>query len=151
MLVVREFKQQQRWRLRKRHFKSEVALLQTLSPPRSIRQMLAIFFLELNSKRLYPSSGKDEESRCLLFTASKKGEITHFHVVVVRWRQRNIQKSLMHVKCCCFANLDLLLLCRSRSRRRRRCLSFLSTSVVPRAHAKAVFLPNLSLAHEPLG
>ena len=31
MLVVREFKQQQRRRLRKRHLKSDVALLQTLS------------------------------------------------------------------------------------------------------------------------
>ena len=64
MLVVREFKQQQWRRLRKRHLKSDVALLQTLS--RLFR--LAQF----------------EESRCLLFTSSTKGEITHFHVVVVQ-------------------------------------------------------------------
>ena len=30
------------------------------------------FFLELNSKRLYRSSGKDKESRCLEFTFSTK-------------------------------------------------------------------------------
>ena len=31
----------------------------------------------------------------------------------------------MHVQSCCFANLNLLLFCRSRCRRRRRCLSSL--------------------------
>ena len=31
----------------------------------------------------------------------------------------------MHVRSCCFANLNLLLFCRSRCRRRRRCLSSL--------------------------
>ena len=41
-------------------------------PSRSIRQMLAIFFLDLNSKRLYLSSGKEKESRCLEFTSSTK-------------------------------------------------------------------------------
>ena len=33
-----------------------------------------------------------------------------------------VQKSVMHVQSCCFANINLLLFCRSRSRRRRRCL-----------------------------
>ena len=40
-------------------------------------------FLELNSKRLYQSSGKEKESRCLVFTSSPKGVIRHFHPVVV--------------------------------------------------------------------
>ena len=43
------------------------------------------------------------------------------------WRQRNAQKSVMHVQSYCFANLNLLLFCRSRCRRRRRCLSSLIT------------------------
>ena len=90
-----------------------------------IRQMLAIFFLEMNSKRLYRSSGKEEESRCIVFTSSTKCEGRHFHVVVVQWRQRNVQKSVMHVQSCRFANLNLLLLCRSRWRRCRHCLSSL--------------------------
>ena len=71
---------------------------------------------------------KEEESRCLVFTSSTKGEIRHFHVVVVQWRQRNVQKSVMHVQSCCFANVNLLLFCRPRCRRRRRCLSSVITS-----------------------
>ena len=45
-------------------------------------------FLELNSKRLYQSSGKENESRCLVFTSSTKRKIRLFHVVVVQRRQR---------------------------------------------------------------
>ena len=44
-----------------------------------------------------------------MFTSSTKREIRHFHVVVVQGRQRNAQKSVMHVQSCCFANLNLLL------------------------------------------
>ena len=66
------------------------------------------FYLELNSKRLYGSSEK-EESRCLVYTSSTKRSIRHFHVVVVQWQQRNVQKSVMHVQSCCFADLNLLL------------------------------------------
>ena len=51
----------------------------------------------------------------------------HFHVVVVvQRRQRNVQKSVMHVQSRSFANVNLLLCCRFyRWRRRRRCLSYL--------------------------
>ena len=44
---------------------------------------VVLFFLELNSKRLYRSSGKDKESRCLEFTSSSKRIIMHFLLVVV--------------------------------------------------------------------
>ena len=60
-----------------------------------------------------------------MFPSSTKREIRHFHVVVVLRRQRNVQKSVMHVQSCCFAKLNLLRYCRSLSRRRRRCLSSL--------------------------
>ena len=94
-------------------------------PSRLIRQMLAIF-LELNSKGLHQSSGKEKESCCLLFPSSTKREIRQFHVVVVQRRQRNVQKSVMHVQSCCFACLNLLLLCRSRCRRGNcRCVNSL--------------------------
>ena len=78
------------------------------------------FFLELDSKRLYMyrSSEKEKESRRTVFTFSKKGGIRKFHVVVVQWRERNVQKSVIHVQSCCFANLNLLLFCRPRWRRR---------------------------------
>ena len=81
-----ELKQQRRRRLRKRQLKSEVALLQTLSRlfPRVQFAKCWKFFLELNSKRLCRSAGKDKESRCLVFTSSTKRENRHFHVVVVQ-------------------------------------------------------------------
>ena len=60
--------------------------------------------LELNSKGLYQSSGKEEESCWLVFPSSTKREIRHFHVVVVQRRLRNVQKSVMYVQSCCFAN-----------------------------------------------
>ena len=72
---------------------------------------------------LYLSSGK--ENRRLVFTSSIKRVTRTFHVVFVQRRQRNVQKSMMHVLSCCFANLVCLLFCRSRCRRRRRCLSSL--------------------------
>ena len=123
-----EFNQQRRRRLRKRPgLISEVALHKTLSRLFHLVPFIKCwqFSLELNSKRLYLSSGKEIESRCLVFSASEKREIRQFHVVVVHWRQRNVQKSMMHVQSCCLANLNQLLFCRSRWRRRRRCLSFL--------------------------
>ena len=38
-------------------------------------------FLELNSKRLYQSSGKEKERRCLVFTSSTKRKIRLFYVL----------------------------------------------------------------------
>ena len=54
-----------------------------------------------------------------LFPFSTKREIRQFHVVVVQRRQRNVQKSVMHVQSCCFACLNLLLFCCIRCYRRR--------------------------------
>ena len=62
-------------------------------------------FLELNAKGLYQSSEKEKESCCLVFPSSTKREIRQFHVVVVQRRQRNV-----HVRSCCFANLNLFFL-----------------------------------------
>ena len=50
---------------------------------------------------------------------------TWFHVVVEQRRQKNVQKSVMHVQSWFFACLNLLLFCRSRCRRRRRCVNSL--------------------------
>ena len=41
-------------------------------------------------------------------------------MAVVQGRLRNVQKSVMHVQSCCFANQNLLLFSRSRCRRHRR-------------------------------
>ena len=40
----------------------------------------------------------------LPFPSSRKLKIWSFHVVVVQGRQRNVQKSVMLVQSCCFAN-----------------------------------------------
>ena len=105
------FKQQGRWRLRKRHCKSRASSnFIALILSRLIRQMLVIF-LELISKGLYQSSGKEKEICCSVFPFSTKLEIRNFHVVVVQRRQRNLRKSVMHVQSC-FANIILLLFCR---------------------------------------
>ena len=74
---------------------------------------------------MYQSSVKEKENCCFVFPSSTKREIRHFHVVVVQRRQRNVQKSMMHVQSCYFANVNLLFFCRSRCHRRRRCLSSL--------------------------
>ena len=95
-----ELKQQRRQRLRKDHLKNEFALLETLLHLFQLVQFIKCWqiFLELNSKRLYQSSGKEKESRCLVFTSSTQREIGYFHVVVVLQRQRSVQKSDAHAK-----------------------------------------------------
>ena len=77
----------------------------------------------LESKGLNLSSGKKKKENCLVFTSSIKREIRQFHVVVVKQRQKNVQKSVMHVQNCCFPlskAVAFLLFSRCRRRRRRR-------------------------------
>ena len=120
--VNRELKQQRRRRLRKRHLKSEFAPLQTLSRLFHLVYFVKCWqmFLELNSKRLYQSSGKEKESFCLVFPSTRKRERYDCAVTA-----KKCKKSVTHVQSCCFANLNLLLFYRSLCRRRRRCLSSL--------------------------
>ena len=113
--------------LRKRHFSKKwiraTSNFIVLIPTRSIRQMLANFAVEDCIK-----AQEKKKKSMSSFTSAKKREIRHFHVVVVQRQQRNVQKSVMHLQSCWFANL-LLLFCRSRCRWRRccrrRCLSSL--------------------------
>ena len=111
-------------------FQSCLILLIALIPSRLIRQMLANF-LELKSKGLYQSSGKEKESCCLVLPSSTKREIRHFHLVVVQRRQRNVQKNVMQVQSCCFVYIKLLIFCRSCSRRPCRCLSSVVNKWIP--------------------
>ena len=95
-----------------------------LFPPCSIRQIWR-FFLELNSNRLYQSSGKEKEGRCLAFTPSTEREIRQFHVVAVQRWQENVQKKRDARVKLLFCFLNLLFFSRSRYRRCCRCLSSL--------------------------
>ena len=68
-----------------------------------------------------PSSDKDGRIYRLAVPVIKKiVKNWSFHVVVVQRRQRNVQKSVMHVQSCCFVSLNLLLFRRSLCRRRHR-------------------------------
>ena len=65
-------------RLRKRHLKSKVALLQTLSRLFHFVQFKCWqIFLDLNSKKNYQGSGNEKESRCRVFTSFTEREIRH--------------------------------------------------------------------------
>ena len=97
-LTIGELKQQRRQGIRKRPLKSEVALLQTLS---RLFHLVQILFEENFSwswilKDCIKVQGK-KGSRSLVFTSFTKRKIRHFNVVVVHWRQRNVQTSVMHV------------------------------------------------------
>ena len=52
--------------------------------------------------------GQEKENCCLVVTSSTKREIRTFQVVIVQRRQRSVQKRVMHVQSCCFANLRAL-------------------------------------------
>ena len=85
--LLRLLRRLRRRRLRKRHLKSDLALLQICSRLFHLVQYVKFWqiFLALNSKRLYVSKfRKVKESCCLVLTSSKKHEIRHFHVVVVQ-------------------------------------------------------------------
>ena len=75
-----------------------------------------------------------------MFPSSTKREIRHCHVVVVQRRLRNVQKSVMHMQSHCFANLNLLMCCRTRCRRCRLCLHSLQDNVKMRR--KILFCAN---------
>ena len=46
---------------------------------------------------------RNKISSLLVYILHKTREIVHFQVVVVQIRQRNVQKSVMHVQSCCFS------------------------------------------------
>ena len=70
----------------------------------SVRQILAIFsaveFWDCIKVQ------KKKKKAVAVFTSFTKREIRHFHVVVVQWRQRNVQKNVTHAQSCCFAILS---------------------------------------------
>ena len=94
---------------------------------------------QLNSKGLYQSSGKEKESCCLVFPSATIHEFMHFHIVVVQRRQRNVQKSMMHMQSCCFANLNLFLFCSSYCRHCHHSLSSLNSHQFTRVSAITFF------------
>ena len=76
-----------------------------------IRQMLANFFLELSSKGLYQSSGKEKEKCCLCSRPRQN----------VKFGTFTLWSGVMHVQ----SQSKPIGFCRSRCRGNRRCLSSL--------------------------
>ena len=62
------------------------------------------FWLELKRGERAQVRTEMVEFIALPFPFPSKLKIWSFHVVVVQWRQRNVQKSVMHVQSCCFAH-----------------------------------------------
>ena len=71
------------------------------------------FALLLKRKEFWSELKRGERARvqtemvefiALPFPFSSKLKIWSFHVVVMQGRQRNVQKSVMHVQSCCFAH-----------------------------------------------
>ena len=96
-----------------------------LVPSCLIPQMLANFFgVEIWRTLSKSKLEKKKESCCLVFPSLQK--IRYFHVIVVqRWLRKNVEKSMMQMRSCCCANLNLLLFCRSGCHRRQHCWSSL--------------------------
>ena len=103
---VRDLKIRGRLRQRKRRWKSEFTFFQSSTRLLQVTNFVKCrrTLLRLNSYEPHPSSERERKFRRRLCTSSVHREIWHFHVVVVQWRQRNVQKSVMHVQNCCFAN-----------------------------------------------
>ena len=105
-----------------RCFKLYPAYFISFNLSKVIWQLCWLFFLDLNSRRLYQGPGKEKEKFIVLCSRPpQKREIRQFHVIVVQWWQRKVQKRVMHVQSCCFAYLSLLLFCRSHWHCSRRC------------------------------
>ena len=86
-----------RWKSESAFFQSSSRLLQVTNFVKCRRTLL-----KLNSQELYPSSEREGKFRRRLCICSCICSCSF--VVVVQWRQRNVQKSVMHVQNCCFAN-----------------------------------------------
>ena len=104
----RALRQQRRRRVRKRNLKSKFALLQTLSHLFHFVQVVGKCWQILCSWILKDCIKIQEKKKNVVVLSSrlptnmKVGIFTP--VVVVQWRQRNVQKNVMHVQNCWFAN-----------------------------------------------
>ena len=91
-----------------------------------ICQMLAKFS-GVESERTVSMFRKEKKHFRVLFTYSIKRarEIGEIHVAIVQQWLRNVQKSVIHVQICCFANSKPILFCHFFCCRRRSCWSSL--------------------------
>ena len=63
----------------------------------------ALFLSWISINHIQVHKEKENFVTHCFFTSFTKRETRHFHVVVLQWRQRNVQQNVMHVQNCCFA------------------------------------------------
>ena len=99
----------------KRLLESEFPLFQTSSVLFSFIQFVKCWRNSLCLNAKGPHLSLEKENFCTVFTNSieRAREIRKFHVAVVQRRLRNVQKGVMHVQSCCFANINQSVFCRS--------------------------------------
>ena len=111
----------------KTSLKSEFALFQTTSILFNFILFVKCWrnFSGFESERTVSKFRKRQRKNSMLCSPTllsgrvKLGSGGFISIVVVQRRLRNVQKGVLHVQRCCFANLNLLLFCRSRCRYRR--------------------------------
>ena len=104
---TRDLKIRQRRRPWKPHWKIDSASFQTISRLSQVDQLLkkeGNLRWSWREGAAHPSSERDGRIYRLAVPVLKKLIIGSFHVVVVHEQQKNVQKSVMYVKSCCFAN-----------------------------------------------
>ena len=103
-IYYRDLKIQGRRRQRKHCWKSELVFFQSSSWLLQVTNFVKSrsTALKLNPKNHIQILKQEGNFLSGLCTSSVQREIRHFHVVVVKWRQRNVQKSMMHMWNCCF-------------------------------------------------
>ena len=108
--VKQQRRRRRRRRLRKRHLEVNLRFFK-LSRAYSISSNIGNFFLELSSRGLYQSSGKEKKSCCLVFpssTGTQEARRSRAETAKKCTKKRDARAELL------FANLNLLLFCRSR-------------------------------------
>ena len=108
-ITFRDLTIRQRRRPWKRPWKIDSASFQTISRSSKVSKVSRLFkrgefMLELKRGGLARVQTQRVEFIALPFPFSKQIKIWAFHVVVVQGRLRNVQKSVMHVQSCYFAN-----------------------------------------------
>lgn len=95
---------QQPWCQWKRHWKIDFVTFETFLPLCQVTQLLESWEVRLELKREYRIWVQREmvEFVVLPFPFSSQLKIWSFHIRVVQWWQRNVQKSLMDMQSCCF-------------------------------------------------
>ena len=110
---IRELKQQRQWCIQKTSLKKWIhtpSNFVVLVPSCSICKIL-VDFSGVQFQRTVSKFRKRKRKSLSCVHFAIKSEIRQFHVVVVQQRQRNVQKRVMRVQSCCFANLSLLFFC----------------------------------------